>query len=315
MAKSKEPPTPNTPHPFMFGPWRHIIARMQDPKANYPRLPTPANIWRRTPQAKAAIQAETKRRAEVEYSNTPQAQAQGKIFVLREAVVRDLFDSLGEEEKKRWKVKAKEEHGRKYIDGLADFIKAYIEVLSKPTGCAISVIAGGPEPAMSGRLNVVGVHQGHIPDHPELNFATSDPEGYQEKVVKPFGRLLRKCYTKEACDAMALPVDPGSVLKPGIVPSIDITVDPIDFDDPAYEDEDEEEWGEDWDVALDVDGDRNAQMNKRMDKKMDVLINSMRIEEVSDDEDEYEGGGGVEDGDSMFSRYIISFPEMESQGA
>lgn len=76
---------------------------MQDPEANYPRLP----------QAKAAIQAETKRPAEAEYSNTPQAQSQGKIFVLREAVVRDLFDGLGEEEKKRWKAKARGEHGRK----------------------------------------------------------------------------------------------------------------------------------------------------------------------------------------------------------
>ncbi|RDB25587.1 hypothetical protein Hypma_006940 [Hypsizygus marmoreus] len=148
-----------------------------------------------------------------------------KLAAIRIQAMSDLFKALPPDEKEDWNCLAVEDHllrvaaweaeisaplatdpqsFQNCIEGLVQFVQPILDIISDATGWKATLLAGGPEPADGGRLNIISVHSGHTTGTVKMNFGRSEREGYKNSVLPLFGRFLRKCYTVEQCRARAL---------------------------------------------------------------------------------------------------------------
>ncbi|KAF9030908.1 hypothetical protein BJ165DRAFT_1535568 [Panaeolus papilionaceus] len=153
-----------------------------------------------------------------------------KLASLREKVSSQMYARLNAEEKEGWDALAKEEHAvalqqyhdvvdkppsetpedrQKVIQGLAQFVQPILDLICEATGWKATLIAGGPEPADNGLLNIVSFHSGTTKGAVKMNFGHSEQVAYQKHLVPIYHSFLRKCYSVEECRERALPVEEG----------------------------------------------------------------------------------------------------------
>jgi hypothetical protein len=93
---------------------------------------------------------------------------------------------------------------------MASFMQPILDLVLEFTGMPCSFVMGGPEPADSGRLNVIryvipicfyysaysniilSMHSGSIKGPVKMNFG--EHPAYKERVVPVFSDFLRKCF-------------------------------------------------------------------------------------------------------------------------
>ncbi|KAF8882628.1 hypothetical protein CPB84DRAFT_1851182 [Gymnopilus junonius] len=134
-------------------------------------------------------------------------------FAIILPVAREMFSNLPEEQQIMWKSQAIKESKeaetawkneldgqasttpedcQRAILGLVQFAQPLLDLICEATGWKVSLIAGGPEPANKGHLNVISVHSG------------TTMGDYQKDLLPVFGSFLKKCYSTEECHAWAL---------------------------------------------------------------------------------------------------------------
>lgn len=104
------------------------------------------------------------------------------------------------------------------INCIPKFIEPILDLIADHTGWKLTMIAGGPEPADGGRLNVIryfclkkstqflhalmhmllSVHSGVTTGSVKMNYGRSERIAYKEQLVPSFGRFLAKCYCKSS---------------------------------------------------------------------------------------------------------------------
>ena len=166
-------------------PYRILLHKLTGSSIQKPRLKTAVNVWRKT--QREAIDGEVKEIAK------RGAIARSSLAATRDKVARDMFERLPAEERAGWVEQAKEEHDAamarwkeenegkcsttpedrqrcdcslfpcfnwnlplpRCIQGLVHFAQPILDLIGEATGWACSLIAGGPEPAHGGRLNMI----------------------------------------------------------------------------------------------------------------------------------------------------------------
>ncbi|PPQ98301.1 hypothetical protein CVT26_013496 [Gymnopilus dilepis] len=212
----------NGPH----NPYRALLFKLTGQQFDRPRAKTPCNLWRKT--QREAIESQVKTlSAESPVPKTG-------LAALRDRVARDMFDELPEEEKQKWKFRAQQESAdalktwekelksppstapedrQRCILGLVRFVQPVLDLVCEATGWKASFIAGGPEPAHDGKLNIISVHSGKTTGDVPLDFGTLERDGYKKNFLPMYGRFLKKCYSVEECHARALKVEDVSPLQ------------------------------------------------------------------------------------------------------
>ncbi|KAJ3483572.1 hypothetical protein NLJ89_g12050 [Agrocybe chaxingu] len=84
-----------------------------------------------------------------------------------------------------------------------------LDLVSEATGWKASFIAGGPEPAVGGRLNMISVHSGATSGDVKLTFGRAERVRYKKYIVPIFGSFLQSCYTPDECRSRAIPSSGG----------------------------------------------------------------------------------------------------------
>ncbi|CAA7268955.1 unnamed protein product [Cyclocybe aegerita] len=207
-----------------------LLHRIVGSTIKQPRLKTPSNIWRKSRQSE--IEEATRRHA------------------LENGLKPKQVPAAREREKEEWERQAKEEHEQDLVRWKADtegplpndpdFQQQCIEalpLLMQPlldgiracTGLNTTLLFGGPEPADGGRMKVFGMHSGHIPDDPTMNFGRAERKRYDEHLVPIFGDFLRSAYTPEECKARALPNEHRFSLADQLSDEDGVNVNTIDF--------------------------------------------------------------------------------------
>ncbi|KAF9550943.1 hypothetical protein CPC08DRAFT_647741, partial [Agrocybe pediades] len=192
-------------------PYRIMMHRLCGTEAQKPRRLSAANTWRKLNDNAKLIEKERK-----------------KLIAINDEVARDLFGKLPKEEQDSWLEVAKDNHERKMVEwkklvdqdpsedpadrqrsiqNLVQFAQPVLDVICKATGWKATLIAGGPEPADEGRLNVISIHSGTTTGDHKMNFGHAERTRYKKLIVPIFGNFLLKCYSQEECLARALPVD------------------------------------------------------------------------------------------------------------
>ncbi|KAF8971656.1 hypothetical protein BDZ97DRAFT_1650694 [Flammula alnicola] len=167
-------------------PYRALLYKLTGKESNRPRLKPPVNGIQRSGLAS-----------------------------LREKIVRELFAKLPEDERRRWRQTATREHGeaekawkkemesppstspedrQRCIMGLVRFAQPILDMICEATGWKATLIAGGPEPAHDGRLNVISIHSGTTTGDIPMNFGCAERMRYKEYFVPIYGSFLQKCY-------------------------------------------------------------------------------------------------------------------------
>ncbi|CAA7268132.1 unnamed protein product [Cyclocybe aegerita] len=152
------------------------------------------------------------------------------LAALWESVARMMFEKLDQEEKDQWAAQAKEEHElakakhkedlearpstlpadrQRCIQGFIHFMQPIADLAAEALGWKVSVIAGGPEPAHDGRLNMISIHSGTTNGDVKMSFWCAEQARYKKYIVPIFGSFLQKCYTLEECHSHALPQEDG----------------------------------------------------------------------------------------------------------
>ncbi|KAF8868525.1 hypothetical protein CPB84DRAFT_1857559 [Gymnopilus junonius] len=195
-----------------------------------PRQRTPVNVWRKTKRSE--IEAKSKFIAEKD------GLANDQLAALRDKVARDMFDALPDAEKEHWKQQAEVESSavldqwkrngtmqvertrgnpnvnkdhQHAIQGLVRVSKIFLDCVEKTTGWKATLIAGGPEPARDGQLNMISVHAGTTLGESKMDLVGALGARY-ENVISGFGDFLEMCYTSEDCRLSAL--KPGKNVSP-----------------------------------------------------------------------------------------------------
>ncbi|KAF8201854.1 hypothetical protein BJ912DRAFT_843261, partial [Pholiota molesta] len=151
---------------------------------------------------------------------------------LRTQVYKEAYEKLDEDEKAEWEAKAtiqyeealksfeqsltappstKPEDRQRVIGGLPKVAQPILDMIADYTGWKVTLIAGGPEPADSGRLNMISMHSGTTSGLTPMNFGRSERGPYKTFLVPVFANFLKKCYTVEECRAAALPIEHESL--------------------------------------------------------------------------------------------------------
>ncbi|THU75533.1 hypothetical protein K435DRAFT_814246, partial [Dendrothele bispora CBS 962.96] len=89
---------------------------------------------------------------------------------------------------------AKGEIPARCINALAGFLLPIVEKCAEACGWQVTVIAGGPEPADNGRLNVISLHAGKTNAVVKQNFGEAKRTEYKEQVLPVFSSYLKQCY-------------------------------------------------------------------------------------------------------------------------
>ncbi|KAF4613755.1 hypothetical protein D9613_007375 [Agrocybe pediades] len=192
-----------------------------------PRKKTPMNVWR------------VSHRAEIENKLKEQIVAQSiprrMVASHREKIAKEMFAQLPKEVQDQWEAQAAQEHAiemekwndlvkgevqistsledrQKYIQGVGQFMQPILDLICKSTGWKATLIAGGPDPAHGGRLNMVSLDSeatasGDIETNSE---SASEKRRYEEVLIPIFEEYLKKCFSPESkCQSQALATKEG----------------------------------------------------------------------------------------------------------
>ncbi|PPR07319.1 hypothetical protein CVT26_013679 [Gymnopilus dilepis] len=202
----------------------NVMSQLTGKDGGKPRKKTAVNVWRKS------------QRQVIDLKVKSIADAQGipkdRMAALRDKVAREMFNALPAAVQAKWKEQAlkeselaneewersqKEEPSEKpedrqvSIQGLVRVSQPFIDALAKRTGWNVTLIAGGPEPAHDGQLNIISVHSGLTLGDVKMNFGRSERSDYKKYIVPIYGKFLKKCFTPEECRARALKQDDGFV--------------------------------------------------------------------------------------------------------
>ncbi|KAF9471899.1 hypothetical protein BDN70DRAFT_819435 [Pholiota conissans] len=151
---------------------------------------------------------------------------------IRTQIYKEAYDSLDKEERDEWDNKAVKQYEdalaqyeraldappsttpedrQRIITGLPKFTQPILDMIADYTGWKATLIAGGPEPADNGRLNMVSMHSGTTSGPVAMNFGRSERVSYKQFVVPIFANFLKKCYTVDECRAAVLPMEHESL--------------------------------------------------------------------------------------------------------
>ncbi|KAF9471309.1 hypothetical protein BDN70DRAFT_939042 [Pholiota conissans] len=201
-----------------------LMANLTGSIAQKPRRKTGYHMW--GPSNRPALDALVEQRAEQD--NITGRQKAG----LRTKIYKEAWDELGVDEQAEWEAKAAEkyeeelskyedaldsppstkpEDRQRVINALPRFAQPILDLISDYTGWKVTLIAGGPEPADNGRLNMVSMHSGTTTGYVTMNFGRSERGSYKKFVVPVFANFLKKCYTVEECRAAALSTENESL--------------------------------------------------------------------------------------------------------
>ncbi|KDR76072.1 hypothetical protein GALMADRAFT_139832 [Galerina marginata CBS 339.88] len=199
-------------------PYQVLLSKLTGKDFNRPRQKPAINLWRQT--QREAIENNVKARARATKTNTRDG-----LAPLREKIVREMFTKLDDEEQRRWKDECLREHRvaiaawkeemeretstapedrQRCIMGLVQFVQPILDLLCDATGWKATLIAGGPEPAHDGRLNIISVHSGTTTGDIPMNFGRAERLRFQKHIVPIYGSFLQKCYSPEECHSRAL---------------------------------------------------------------------------------------------------------------
>jgi hypothetical protein len=101
--------------------------------------------------------------------------------------------------------------GIRCIQGLVRVAQPFLNLICKATGWKATLMAGGPEPAHDGRLNVIryarhqsalytglnvyfSIHLGFTPGDIKMNFGHAERTRFKKYFIPTFGSFLQKCY-------------------------------------------------------------------------------------------------------------------------
>ncbi|PPQ73280.1 hypothetical protein CVT26_015231, partial [Gymnopilus dilepis] len=205
--------------------------RLMGKDAARPRKSTDYNLW-----------ANDNKSAVEEAYSAAGVKSAGMDLKTRTEVTRKLFAKESESVRKAYAQRAQEEHEDTIkqweeacqrpasiapeshqicIDGIATTMQPALDALAEFTGMRVTLLAGGPEPAAGGRLNIIGrrtynhssLHSGGTKGPISLRFPEAEPEKYHNQVIAAFSDFLRKCYSREDCQSSALKTVAGSKLE------------------------------------------------------------------------------------------------------
>ncbi|KAL0568468.1 SERTA domain-containing protein 3 [Marasmius crinis-equi] len=160
------------------------------------------------------------------------------VFQIR---AKEIFDA----EMKAWETKVTSppptnpRSRQNAINNLAKFVTPILKGIAEQTGWHVSLVAGGPEPLDSGRINVMSVHSGTTTGDITLTWGQDDSSTWREVIFPSFASFCIKGFSKEECRSRALPKDeegeesPPSVAGPNekqAMPDEVITFTADDFD-------------------------------------------------------------------------------------
>ena len=165
-------------------PYHALLFQLTGKEMGRPRCKTAVNVWRKTQHA--AIEAKVKTR--VAASGT----TRDKLAALQDKLAREMFSTLMATEQEHWKNQANIESetalaawkrdmesepsedpvdcqrciysssyipetdlSNRCIQGLVHVAQPFLDMICKATGWKATLIAGGPEPAHEGRLNII----------------------------------------------------------------------------------------------------------------------------------------------------------------
>ncbi|PPR04157.1 hypothetical protein CVT26_003937 [Gymnopilus dilepis] len=212
----------------VHNPFHSLIFTITGKEPGRPRRRIPVNVWRKT--QREAIEAKLKLLAANE------GITKDRLAAYRDKIARDMFNDLSASEQEHWKEQANiestfalEDWKRKMlsdpptaaddyqmaIQGLVRVSKPFLDFVCKATGWKATLIAGGPEPAQDGKLNVIRrvllcrIHSGETPGPMKLNWGRALRARFKKDVVSCFGDFLKMCYTPEECRARALSLTEG----------------------------------------------------------------------------------------------------------
>ncbi|KAK7017099.1 SERTA domain-containing protein 3 [Paramarasmius palmivorus] len=95
------------------------------------------------------------------------------------------------------------------IERVPAFVQPILDGMSAATGWSFTLLAGGPEPADGGRLNIISSHSAVTAGSPlALNFGAASRTNYKKFIIPIFAQYLQRVYTIEECRSRALP--PGA---------------------------------------------------------------------------------------------------------
>ncbi|PPQ77171.1 hypothetical protein CVT26_008091 [Gymnopilus dilepis] len=198
-------------------PYRALLFKLTGHQFVRPRAKTACNVWRKTMRA----EIEEKVKAKV----ATESIGRGQLAALRDKIAREMFCDLPAEERRKWSdvadkesreaLKAWEEEinsppskapeaRQKCILGLVRFVQPILDLICEATGWKASFIAGGPEPAHDGKLNVIGIHSGKTSGDVPMDFGALEREAIRKTLIPMYGRFLKRCYSVEECHARAL---------------------------------------------------------------------------------------------------------------
>ncbi|KAJ3492554.1 hypothetical protein NLJ89_g11211 [Agrocybe chaxingu] len=225
-------------------PYRVLLQKLTGKGLNRPRLKNGQSAWRKTMTAE--IDQATRQRAREKGANMKTG-----LAPIREQVAKEMFQALDASEREEWVQTAKEDHEelvkkwetdvkgplstaaedrQRCILGLTQFVQPILDLICEATGWKASFVAGGPEPAHGGRLNMLSVHSGTTSGDIKMNFGRAEHARYKKYFVPMYADFLRKSYSPEDCRACALKndEDPFTRVADIELPS-GVDVDPIPF--------------------------------------------------------------------------------------
>ncbi|KAK7017061.1 SERTA domain-containing protein 3 [Paramarasmius palmivorus] len=91
------------------------------------------------------------------------------------------------------------------IERIPSFVQPVLDGMSEATGWSFTLLAGGPEPADGGRLNIISCHSGVTLGPKPLNFGAAAREGYKKYVIPLYANFLQRSYTVDECRRRAMP--------------------------------------------------------------------------------------------------------------
>ncbi|PPQ84465.1 hypothetical protein CVT26_007395 [Gymnopilus dilepis] len=204
--------------------FNNLINQLSGKEAGRPRKKTAVNVWRKTQREN--IETKVKNLAE------SKGISKDRWAALRDKIARELFSQLSKETQDKWKAQAEEEtklaveeyerslkadpstkpeDRQRAIQRIVRTTQPILDTLAKTTGWNFTLLAGGPEPAHGGKLNIISVHTGITTGDVKMNFGRSERADYKKSIVPIFGRFLKKCFSPEECRSRALTADDGLV--------------------------------------------------------------------------------------------------------
>ncbi|KAL0576159.1 SERTA domain-containing protein 3 [Marasmius crinis-equi] len=147
------------------------------------------------------------------------------FLAVRQEIMMSEFAKLPEDVQSDWKARAEEEHKerlekwkacqgaqfstapedrQKCIDRLVKFMQPILDGVYKATGWPCTLIAGGPEPADAGRLNILSIHSGTTSGPVPLTFGAACRPAFKKYWILVFTAFLQMCFTMEESKSRSL---------------------------------------------------------------------------------------------------------------